>query len=90
MTPWTGWLLTVTSSQRQNPESRYLLGTVQMEPLTGPRLTYSIRFDALREDVRAHVVTLHYQTECYRVDMSYTKQVTGNTTFLIQVNVLSL
>jgi len=90
VTPWTGWLLTVTSSQRQNPETRYLLGTVQMEPLTGLRLSYSIRYDVRREEFRAHAVALHYQTECYRVDMSFSKQINGNTTFLVQVNVLSL
>src|SRR5262249_22247875 len=50
VTPWTGWTLSVTSSQRQNPENRYLLGTVQMEPLTGLRLSYTIRYDARREE----------------------------------------
>lgn len=84
-----GWELTVTSSQRQTPDTHYLLGTVQVEPLTGLRLAYTVRYDARREEVRAHAVTLHYQTECYRVDMSFSKQINGNTTFLVQVNVLS-
>src|SRR5207248_9845952 len=87
---WPGWGLAVTSSQRQNPDSRYLLGTVFIAPLTGLQITYSLRYDGRREEIRAHAVALHYQSECYRVDVSFTKSITGNTTFLVQVNVLSL
>jgi len=90
LTPWPGWALSVTSSQRQNPDNRYLLGTVHIAPLTGLQLTYTVRYDVRREDVRAHAVVVHYQTECYRVDLSFSTQKTGNTTFLIQVNILSL
>ena len=87
---WPGWALSVTSSQRQKPDSRYILGTVQIAPLTGLQLTYNIRYDVRREDVRAHAIILRYQTECYRVDMHFNTQKNGNTTFLIEVNVLSL
>lgn len=90
LNPWPGWGLTVTSSQRQNPDNHYLLATLQLTPLTGLQVSYTVRYDALRDDVRAHSVIVHYRTECYRVDMSFNTQKTGNTTFLIQVNVLSL
>jgi len=87
---WPGWALSVTSSQRQNPDNQYLQGTVQITPLTGLQLTYNVRYDVRREDFRAHAILLRYQTECYWVSMRFNTQKNGNTTFLVEVNVLSL
>jgi hypothetical protein len=87
---WPGWGLTVTHFQRQDPDIQYVQGGVFMMPLTGVQLAYHVRYDARAEEFREHTLTLRYQAVCYRVDMSLHTRQAGDTSFVIQVNLLNL
>jgi hypothetical protein len=87
---WPGWGLTMTHYQRQDPDIQYIQGGVFMTPLTGVQLTYNVRYDARTAEFREHSVVVRYRTECYRVDMSFNTRQTGDTSFVIQVNLLNL
>jgi hypothetical protein len=89
-TPWPGWGLTVTHFQRQDPDIQYVQGGVFMTPLTGVNLAYHVRYDARTAEFREHTLTLRYQAVCYRVDMSLHTRQAGDTSFVIQVNLLNL
>lgn len=87
---WQGAALSVTNFQRQDPNVRYWLGSFQTEVLQGLRLSYNIRYDALASEVREHLVLLHYQGDCWRIDARFRLRQAGDTDFFVQVNLLSL
>jgi LPS-assembly protein len=87
---WPGTALTVTNYQRQSPTTQYLQGSFTITPVEGLRLTYSVRYDALNEEVREHSLLLHFEGVCYKIDASYRIRKAGDNVFVFQINLLSL
>ena len=87
---WPGLSLILTNYQRQSPTTQYLQGAVTITPLEGLRFTYSVRYDALTEELRAQSILLHYEGVCYRIDASFSMRKAGQNVFYLQINLLSL
>lgn len=87
---WPGASVTVTNFQRQDPDVHYVHGGLQFEVLQGLRLAYNLRYDARLEEFREHLVALHYQADCWRVDARFRLRAAGDTDFFVQINLLNL
>ena len=90
LTLWPGWGLSMTYFQRQDPDIQYILGGMSMTPLSGVQLAYNIRYDARAAEFREHTVSIRYQADCYRVDMIFHTRQAGDSSFVVQVNLLNL
>jgi hypothetical protein len=83
-----GWTVYAANNNRfEAPDTRYFTGGLVITPLAGLQVSYSFRYDGLSGALREHLLMLHYQAQCWNVELRYRIRELGDTDFSFKVDI---